>query len=75
LRLSNNKENNIFKKNYLEKKISGGWKDGSAISTDCPSRGPEFNSQPHNHLYDAAWVPMPAFGVSEDSYNVLTYIK
>jgi hypothetical protein len=29
--------------------IKGGWRDGSAVkSTDCSSRGPEFNSQqPH----------------------------
>jgi hypothetical protein len=33
-----------------KKKTSGeGWRDGSAVkSTDCSSRGPEFNSQqPH----------------------------
>jgi hypothetical protein len=29
--------------------VLGGWRDGSAVkSTDCSSRGPEFNSrQPH----------------------------
>jgi hypothetical protein len=33
----------------LKIKINGGWKDGSAVkSTDCSSRGLEFNSQqPH----------------------------
>jgi hypothetical protein len=31
------------------KRIKQGWRDGSAVkSTDCSSRGPEFNSQqPH----------------------------
>jgi hypothetical protein len=47
-------------------------------STDCSSRGPEFNSQQphhmvaHNHL---SWDLMPSSGVSEDSDGVLTYIK
>jgi hypothetical protein len=33
-----------------EEKRAGGWRDGSAVkSTDCSSRGPEFNSQqPHS---------------------------
>jgi hypothetical protein len=31
---------------YALKLINGGWRDGSAVkSTDCSSRGPEFNSQ------------------------------
>jgi hypothetical protein len=32
-----------------KKKTNRGWRDGSAVkSTDCSSRGPEFNSQqPH----------------------------
>jgi hypothetical protein len=42
---------NLIKKtiqNFLKLKIlsGGGWRDGSAVkSTDCSSRGPEFNSQ------------------------------
>ena len=32
--------------NYYVKKKSGGWRDGSVVkSTDCSSRGSEFNSQ------------------------------
>jgi len=33
----------------LQKLLRGGWRDGSVVkSTDCSSRGPEFNSQqPH----------------------------
>jgi hypothetical protein len=36
---------NKIKKNFLKR----GWRDGSEVkSTDCSSRGPEFNSQqPH----------------------------
>ena len=45
-------------------------------STDCSSRGPEFNSHNHmvayNHLQ---WDLMPSSGVSEDSYSALIYIK
>jgi hypothetical protein len=35
--------------NSLKEIQEGGWRDGSAVkSTDCSSRGPEFNSQqPH----------------------------
>jgi hypothetical protein len=34
---------------FLERSTFGGWRDGSVVkSTDCSSRGPEFNSQqPH----------------------------
>ena len=36
-------------KGYYRKYVEGGWRDGSVVrSTDCSSRGPEFNSQqPH----------------------------
>jgi hypothetical protein len=38
-----------FVKRKKEKKNRRGWRDGSVVkSTDCSSRGPEFNSQkPH----------------------------
>jgi hypothetical protein len=38
--------------NLLLKTFKKGWRDGSAVkSTDCSSRGPEFNSQqPHGSL-------------------------
>ena len=51
---------------------ASGWRDGSVVkSTDCSSRGPEFNSQqPHG-----GWDLMPSSGVSEDRYSVLIYIK
>jgi hypothetical protein len=42
-------------------------------STDCSSRGPEFNShQPHG---GSRWGQMPSSGMSEDCYSVLVYIK
>jgi len=41
-------------------------------STDCSSRGPEFNSQqPHG----GSQPSVMGLGVSEDSYSVLIYIK
>jgi hypothetical protein len=31
---------------FIKMKTLGGWRDGSVVkSTDCSSRGPEFNSQ------------------------------
>jgi hypothetical protein len=38
-----------FQKKKKKKRFSWDWRDGSAVkSTDCSSRGPEFNSQqPH----------------------------
>jgi hypothetical protein len=53
------------------------WRDGSAVkSTDCSSRGPEFNSQqPHAGSQTSVMGSMPSSGVSEDSYNVFIYIK
>jgi hypothetical protein len=53
--------------------MTTGWRDGSAVKiTDCPSRGPEFNSQqPHGGSrpsvmgFDALF-----WHVSEDSYSV-----
>jgi len=41
-------------------------------STDCSSRGPEFDSQqPHG----GSQPSVTDSGVSQDSYNVLVYIK
>jgi hypothetical protein len=39
-----------------KKKKKKGWRDGSAVkSTDCSSRGPEFNSQqPHGDMQPSA---------------------
>jgi hypothetical protein len=46
-------------------------------STDCSSRGPEFNSQqPHGGSQPSVMGHlMPSSGVSEDSDSVLTYTK
>jgi hypothetical protein len=46
-------------------------------STDCSSRGPEFNSQqPHGGSHPSVMGdPMPSSGVSEESNGVLIYIK
>jgi hypothetical protein len=54
---------------YLDRYLKGSlkdWRDGSAVkSTDCYSRGPEFNSQqPHGGSQP-----------SENSYNILINIK
>jgi hypothetical protein len=53
---------------------SRGWKNGSAVkSTDCSSRGPEFNSQqPHDGSQPSVMGSDALFWcVSEESYNVL----
>jgi hypothetical protein len=54
-----------------------GWRDGSVVkSTDCSSRGPEFNSQqPHGGSQPSVMGSVPSSGVSEESSNVLTYIN
>jgi hypothetical protein len=45
-------------------------------STGCTFRGPEFNSQqPHGGSQPSVMVSDALFGVSEDSYSVLIYIK
>jgi hypothetical protein len=67
-----------FKKKKKKKK-SRGWRDGSAVkSTDCSSKGCEFNSQqPRGSSQSFVMVQMPSSGMSEDSYSVLIniYIK
>ena len=52
----------------IKNQLLGSWRDGSVVkNTDSSSIGPEFNSlQPHGVAQN---------GVSEDSDNVLTYIK
>jgi hypothetical protein len=54
-------------------------RDDSAVkSTDCSSRGPEFNSQqPHGGAEPPLMViqSMPSSDVSEESDSVLIYIK
>jgi len=52
----------------------GGWRDGSAVkSTDCSSRGPEFNSQqPHGGSQPSVMgTDALSSGVSQDSCSVL----
>jgi hypothetical protein len=46
-----------------------GWSDGSAVkSTDCSSKGPEFNSQePHSGSQPSVTGSDALSGVSEDS--------
>jgi hypothetical protein len=62
----------------MQEEYSKGWRDGSAVkSTDCSSRGPEFNSQ---HPHGGSQPSIMGFDnlfwcVSEDSYSVLIYIK
>jgi hypothetical protein len=63
--------------NNFKKAILGGWQDGSVINTtDCSSRGPEFNSQ---QTYSGSQPSLMgsdlSSGVPEDSNNVLIYIK
>jgi hypothetical protein len=43
------KRNSKLNVKHIDRNISKGWRDGSTVkSTDCSSRGPEFNSQqPH----------------------------
>jgi hypothetical protein len=59
------------------KTVKWGWRGGSAVkTTDCSSRGPEFNSQQaHGGSQPSVMGSMHSSGVSEDSYSVLTYIK
>jgi hypothetical protein len=54
-----------------------GWRDGSVVmSTDCSSKGSEFNSQqPHGDSQPSVMGSNALSGVSEDSYSLLTYIK
>jgi hypothetical protein len=54
-----------------------GWRNGLVIkSTDCSSRGPEFNSQhPHGGSHPSVMGTDASSGVSEDSNSILTYIK
>jgi hypothetical protein len=52
------------------------WRDGSEVrSTDCTSRGLEFNSQQPHRGFQPSGNPMPSSGVFEDSHSVLIYIK
>jgi hypothetical protein len=53
-----------------------GWRDGSVVkSTDCSSRGPEFNSQqPHGGSQSSVMGSDALFWLCEDSYSVLIYI-
>jgi hypothetical protein len=45
-------------------------------STDYSSRGPEFNSQqPHGGSQPSVMRSDVLFCMSEDSYNILIYIK
>jgi hypothetical protein len=49
-----------------------GCKVGSVVkSTDCSSRGPEFNSQQPHGGSQPSVILMFSSGVSEDSYSVL----
>ena len=52
-----------------------GWRDGSAVkSIYCSSEDPEFKSQqPHGGSQPSIVKSDVLFGVSEDSYSVLTY--
>jgi hypothetical protein len=56
----------------------GGWRDSSVVkSSDCSSRGPEFNSQkPHGGSQPSLMGSDALFWcVSEESYSVLRHIK
>jgi hypothetical protein len=57
-----------------EKLQGGGWRNGSVVkSTDCSSRGSEFNSQqPHGGSQPSVIESDALFWcVSKDSYGVL----
>ena len=58
---------------------TGDWRDGSAVkSTDCSSRGPEFNSQQSHGGSQPSVMGCDALvcsGVSQESNCVLIYIK
>jgi hypothetical protein len=61
-----------------EKTSEVGWRDGSVVkSTECSSRGPEFNSQqPHDGSQPSVIGSNVLFCcVSEVSYSVLTLNK
>ena len=61
------------KETFLLKKVGGwGWRDGSKVKST--SEGSEFKSQqPHGGLQPSVVRSDASSGVSEDSYNVLTY--
>ena len=61
---------------YLELNIAD-WRDGSvAKSTDCSTRGSEFNSSNHMVAHiRLKWDLLPSSVMSEDSDSVLIYIK
>ena len=54
------------------------YSDDSAVkSTDCPNRGPEFNSQQSHGGSQPSVVGSDAllWSVPEDSYNAFIYIR
>jgi hypothetical protein len=53
------------------------WRGGSPVkSTDCSSRGSEFNSQqPHSSSQPSVMGSDALFWCIEDSYSILIYIK
>jgi hypothetical protein len=57
--------------------LPGAWSDGSVVkSTDCSSRGPEFESQQsHGGSQPSVMGWMLSSGMSEDSDSVLIYHK
>jgi hypothetical protein len=63
---------------FQECNCKRGWRGGSVVkSTDCPSRGPEFNSQqPHGGSQPPVMGSDALFWcVFEDSNSVLTCIQ
>jgi len=63
----------LFQSKYLE----GGWRDGSAVkSTDCSSRGPEFNSQqPHGDSQPSVMRSGALFWPAVTYADRMLYIK
>jgi hypothetical protein len=74
--VSKNQKKKKKKKMFQIKDDINGWRDGSMVkSTVLPevlSLIPSNHMVAHNHLQ---WDLMPSSGVSEDSNNVLTYMK
>ena len=57
--------------------VGAGELDGSVVkSTDCSSRGPEFNSQqPHGGSQPSVTDLMSSSGVPDNSLSVLMYTQ
>jgi hypothetical protein len=76
-KLTQNRSKKKTKNKQTNKKKLLGWRHGSVVkSTNCSSRGPEFNSQqPHGGSQPFVMGSDALFCVSKESNGVLIYIK